>query len=146
MDIEIREITAQDYSEVLLLWNNELGYRNINVEQLTEQFERMKPDSNYKTFVAVFDYQVVGFISVAKIMAVEHENGYLKINGLAVLESVQHKGIGSKLLIHAEAYAKENGVTRIILNSGFQRTDAHAFYESKGYDKRSYCFSKNINR
>lgn len=36
-------------------------------------------------------------------------------------------------------------ISRLLLNSGFQRTKAHAFYESKGFDKLSYCFTKNIS-
>jgi len=44
-----------------------------------------------------------------------------------------------------ENYAKEAGISFIILNSGFKRTDAHAFYEHNGYDKDSYCFDKTIN-
>lgn len=144
MSIEIREIRTNDYSEVLLLLNNELGNRNINAENISVRLERMNKDRNYKTFVALFENKVVGFITVVQTMAMEHEIGYLKINGLAVQEKFQRKGIGTKLLKHAENYALENGISRLILNSGFQRTNAHAFYESKGFDKLSYCFTKNI--
>ncbi len=144
MNIEIREIRVNDYSEVLLLWNNELGNRNINAENISARFEKMNKDKNYKTFVSLFENKVVGFITVVQTMALEHEIGYLKINGLAVQENFQQKGIGTKLLKHAENYAKENGISRLLLNSGFQRTEAHAFYESKGFDKLSYCFTKQI--
>ena len=143
MDIEIREISSADYTEVLSLLNNELGNRNINMEDLTIRLERMNKDKKYKTFVALFENKVIGFITVVQTMAMEHEVGYLKINGLAVQESFQRKGIGSELLKHAENYAFQNGISRLLLNSGFQRTKAHAFYESKGFDKLSYCFSKN---
>lgn len=144
MDIEIREIKVDDYSEVVLLYNNELGNRNINVENITARLERMNKDNNYKSFVALFENKVIGFITMVQTMAIEHEIGYMKINGLAVQVNYQRKGIGAKLLKHAENYALEKGISRIILNSGFQRTKAHAFYESKGFDKLSYCFSKNI--
>ena len=143
MDIEIREIKADDYSEVVLLWNNELGNRNINVENITARLERMNKDKNYKTFVALFENKVVGFISMVQTMAMEHEIGYLKINGLATQENFQRKGIGAQLLKHAENYALEKGISRLLLNSGFQRTEAHAFYEYEGFDKLSYCFAKN---
>lgn len=144
MDIEIREIRANDYSEVLLLWNNELGNCNVNAENISARFERMNKDENYKTFVALFENKVVGFITVVQTMGLEYEIGYLKINGLAAQENFQKKGIGTKLLKHAENYALEKGLSRLILNSGFQRTKAHGFYESKGFDKLSYCFTKKV--
>jgi GNAT superfamily N-acetyltransferase len=144
MDIEIREIIVNDYSDVVLLWNNELGNCNVNAENIAIRYERMNQDGNYKTFVAVFENKVVGFISVVQAMALEYEIGYLKINGVAVQEGFQKKGIGTNLLKYAENYAFEKGLSRIILNSGIQRTEAHYFYESKGFDKLSYCFTKNV--
>jgi PhnO protein len=144
MDIEIREIRENDYSEVVLLWHNELGSRTVNAENISERIERMNKDKNYKTFVAVFEDKVVGCITMVQTMALEYEKGYLKINGLAVQEHFQKKGIGTKLLKHAENYALEKGLSYLILNCGFQRTKAHEFYESKGFDKLSYCFTKKI--
>lgn len=144
MDIEIREIRANDYSEVLLLWNNELGNHNVNAENISVRFERMNKNENYKTFVALYENKVVGVITVVQVMALEYEIGYLKINGLAVQENFQNRGIGTKLLKYAENYASDKGLSRLILNSGFQRKKAHDFYESKGFDKLSYCFTKKV--
>lgn len=144
MDIEIREIRENDYSDIVLLWNNELGSRTVTTENISERFERMNKDENYKTFVALFENKVVGCITVVQTMALEYETGYLKINGFAVKEKYQKKGIGTKLLKHTENYAKDRGLSYLILNSGFQRTEAHEFYESKGFDKLSYCFTKKV--
>jgi (aminoalkyl)phosphonate N-acetyltransferase len=144
MDIEIRDIKESDYTEVLSLWNNELGVSTVNAENISERYERINKDENYKTCVALVEDKVVGFITAVQTMALEFEIGYLKINGLAVQESFQGKGIGTKLLNHAENYASERGLSYFILNSGFKRTQAHNFYESKGFDKLSYCFTKKI--
>ncbi|MBS4220309.1 GNAT family N-acetyltransferase [Bacillus sp. FJAT-49711] len=144
MDIEIREIRENDYLVVISLWNNELGSRTVNAANISERFEKMNKDENYKTFVALIENKVVGCITVVQTMALEYEIGYLKINGLAVQESFQEKGIGTKLLKHVENYALEKGLSYLILNSGFQRTKAHDFYESKGFDKLSYCFTKKV--
>lgn len=84
MDIKIREIRANDYPEVLLLWNNELGNHNVNAENISVRFERMNKNENYKTFVALYENKVVGVITVVQVMALEYEIGYLKINFLAM--------------------------------------------------------------
>jgi len=144
MDIEIREIIENDYSEIVLLWNNELGSRTVTAANISERFERMKNDENYKTYVALFENYVIGCITMVQTMALEYEVGYLKINGLVVKENFQKKGIGTKLLKLAENYASEKGLSYLILNCGFQRTKAHEFYESIGFDKLSYCFTKKV--
>lgn len=141
--MEIREMKPSDYPLVLALWNNELGSR-LTLEQFTARTRRMNQNEDYRTFVAVLDGEAAGFITTVKVMAVEYERGYLKINGLAVKKEFQNRGIGTALLAHAENYAKAYGLSRFILNSGFQRAGAHAFYQRKGFDKKSYCFTKKI--
>lgn len=145
MEIIIREINVRDYSEVVLLWNEVLGNHNINSENFHITMEKMNTGGNYKTFVAVLGDKAVGFITTVQVLAVGFEVGYLKINGLAVQNNLQNKGIGTKLLKYVENYAEETGTPTIILCSGFKRTDAHAFYENNGYGKASYCFDKTIN-
>lgn len=144
MEIKIREIVANDYAEVVFLWNDVLGVRNVNDENFRVTMEEMNREGNYKTFVALFENDVVGFVTIVQALSVEPPVGYLHIQGLAVKKELQHSGIGTKLLRHIENYAKEMGISSIILCSGFKRTDAHAFYVHNGYDKDSYCFDKVI--
>jgi GNAT superfamily N-acetyltransferase len=145
MEIKIREVVANDYTEVVFLWSDVLGIRNVNGENFRVTMEKMNKDGNYKTFVALFENDLVGFVTIVQALSVGVPIGYLHIQALAVKKEFQHGGIGTKLLRHTENYAKEIGITSIILCSGFKRTDAHAFYEHNGYDKDSYCFDKMIN-
>lgn len=144
MDIEIREIKQIDYPEIILLWNKEINNHNVNEENITSIMATMTKDNNYKTFVALSENKVVGFITVVQTLAVGFAVGYLKINGLAVQKDLQNRGIGTKLFKHVENYALKKGLSSLILNSGFKRSDAHAFYEHNGYEKTSYCFVKEI--
>lgn len=55
------------------------------------------------------------------------------------------KGHGAALLAYVEVWGKENGYELISLSSGFQRVDAHRFYQEKmDYDKVSYVFLKRF--
>lgn len=145
MEIKIREVVANDYTEVVFLWNDVLGIRNVNDENFRVTMEKMNKDGNYKTFVALFENDVVGFVTIVQALSVGVPIGYLHIQALAVKKEFQHSGIGTELLRYTENFAKEMGISSIILCSGFKRTDAHAFYEHNGYDKDSYCFDKIIN-
>ena len=143
MDITIRAIEEKDFLDILSLGNNELDCKH-NYEDITTHYLRVKDDNRYKTFVALLDGEVVGFISSVWSYEIGRELGFMHIVGLAVKSDMQNKGIGTKLIKHIEKYAKEKGITSIILNSGVQRTNAHAFYKSKGYDNRSWCFNKKL--
>ncbi|MEC0124575.1 GNAT family N-acetyltransferase [Paenibacillus pabuli] len=145
MEIKIREIVANDYTEVVFLWNDVLEIRNVNDENFRVTIEKMNEDGNYKTFVALFENDVVGFVTIVQALSVGVTIGYLHIQALAVKKEFQHRGVGTKLLRYTEKYAKELGISSIILCSGFKRIDAHAFYEHNGYEKDSYCFDKIIN-
>ena len=143
MQIIIRELDKKDYPDIVLLRNNELG-GNITLEELSAKMDIMNKNEYYKTFVALYENNVVGFISTIIVLAVEFPIGYLRIDGLAVNKNIQSKGIGTKLLVYAENYAKEKGITASSLNSNFKRTDAHTFYEYNGYTKHAYYFVKGI--
>ncbi|MEK4660819.1 GNAT family N-acetyltransferase [Priestia sp. FSL H7-0729] len=145
MDIKIREIISDDYAEVVFLWNDVLGMSNVNIANFRVTMEEMNKAGNYKTFVALIDNDLVGFVTMVQSLSIGVPIGYLHIQGLAVKRTVQNRGIGTKLLRQTENYAKERGISSIILCSGMKRTDAHAFYEHNGYDRDSYCFDKVID-
>ncbi|TCZ79367.1 GNAT family N-acetyltransferase [Paenibacillus albiflavus] len=142
MEILIREIEVNDYPEVVSLWINVLGNHKVNLDNFSVTIEKMYKEGNYKTFVALFENKVVGFITTVQALSIGDEIGYIHIQGLAVQKEHQNNGVGTKLLRYVEDYSKRKGISSIILCSGFKRTDAHAFYEHNGYDKDSYCFDK----
>lgn len=144
MDIVIREIESKDYSSVAAIWRDVLDYLSVTDKMVTEIHEKMKKDSRYSTFVADADSAVVGFVTTAETLAVGYPNGYMKVNGLAVLPEFQRRGIGKMLMECVEKQANERNLSMIGLASGFQRTDAHEFYEHLGYQKLSFWFRKKV--
>ena len=141
--IEIRYLQEKDYPEVADIWRNVLEIP-VTDECLSETYAKMSEDDRYSTFVAEDDRRVVGLVTMVTAMAIDHPNGYTKINGLGVLPEYRRKGIGGMLLKRAEELAIENGTKYIGLASGFNREDAHTFYEHMGYRKTSYWFRKKL--
>lgn len=144
MNIVIREIESKDYTFVTAIWRDVLGFLSVTDETVIKTYEKMKGDSRYKTFVADVNGAVVGFATTVESLAVDYPNGYMKVNGLAVLPAFQRCGIGKMLMEHVEELAGERNVSMIGLASGFQRTDAHEFYEHLGYQKLSFWFRKKL--
>lgn len=144
MDIVIRKIESQDYIPIIAIWRDVLGLWSETDENVVQTFEKMKGDSRYCTFVADMDGNVVGFVTTVETLAINQPNGYIKVNGLAVLPEFQHRGIGKLLMERVEKMADERNISLIGLSSGFQRTGAHEFYEHLGYEKSSFWFRKRI--
>ena len=138
-----RKYESKDISAIRDILENDLGY-NCELDKLNNRINEMLKRGNYQIFVACDGDKVVGYIGCVSYLAFELENEGMKIIALAVSKDYRRKGIGTQLLKTAEQWAKENNIEVILLNSGLPRKDAHAFYESQGYFKKSYGFIKKI--
>ena len=143
INVVVREIESKDYVSVAAIWRDVLGFLSATDENVIMTYEKMKNDSRYCTFVADVNGDVVGFATTVASLAITYQNGYIKMNGLAVLPEFQHCGIGKMLMERVEKLAGERNASCIGLASGFQRIDAHEFYEHLGYTKTSFWFRKN---
>ena len=138
-----RKYESTDISAIRDILENDLGY-NCELDKLNNRINEMMKRGNYQIFVACDGEKVVGFIGCVNYLAFELENEGMKIIALAVSKEYRRKGIGTQLLKTTEQWAKENNIDVILLNSGLPREDAHAFYESQDYFKKSYGFIKKI--
>ena len=110
-----------------------LGYNAT--EAVTErQIAKLLADKQH--FIRVYEddttHNVIGFIHAEAYELLFKAPGF-NILALAVGSEHQHKGIGKQLMQAVEAEAAVRNYRFIRLNSGEQRTEAHAFYEHCGY-------------
>ncbi len=138
-----RKYESKDISAIRNILENDLGY-NCELDKLNNRVDEMLKRGNYQIFVACDGDNVVGYIGCVSYLAFELENEGMKIIALAVSKEYRRKGIGTQLLKTAEQWAKDNNIEIILLNSGLPRENAHAFYESQGYFKKSYGFIKRL--
>lgn len=143
MELMIRHPRPGDMDALLLLWNQELGCP-VTAEGLASALARMAEDPAYETWVAQVDGVVAGMVTTVRVLAVGMPQGYLKINGLAVAGPFRRQGVASALMDHVETLARQAGLGCVLLNSGVRREDAHAFYQSRGYCRDSWCFDKTL--
>ncbi len=141
--MKYRKYERKDISAIRDILENDLGY-NCELDKLNNRVDEMLKRGNYQIFVACDGDKVVGYIGCVSYLAFELENEGMKIIALAVSKEYRRKGIGTELLKTAERWAKENNIEVILLNSGLPREDAHRFYESQGYFKKSYGFIKRV--
>ena len=143
-NIHIRDMESRDYMSVAAVWRDVFGPLPLADESVVSTCEKMKADSRYRVFVADIDGAVVGLVATVESLAINLPNGFIKVNGLGVLPQFQHRGIGRMLMERVEKLAGERNISVVEPGSGFQRTEAHTFYEHLGYRKNAFRFSKRI--
>jgi len=65
-----------------------------------------------------------------------YSDSLINILGFVVKEKFRNTGVGNVLLEKLEYWVKDNGYSGIRLVSGFDRLNAHRFYERHGYINR----------
>lgn len=143
MALIIRKIELKDFTYVISLIKNELGYDGISSE-IYDRIMKIYENENYAIFVAEQDSRVIGFVGLMRGLAFEMSGEYIRIIALAVKREYQNHGIGTRLAEKAEDYAYEIGASSLVISSGLKRADAHIFYSRIGYGKKGYSFIKML--
>lgn len=88
-------------------------------------------------FVAADDAgQCIGCVSIGRsVHFTGAEQAY--IGELAVSADVEGQGVGRALLLRAEAWAREQGLQSVALDTGAANARARGFYEHLGYAEES---------
>ena len=142
--VEIRPIRAEDsieeLTELLHLAYARLGKMGLNytaVDQTTSTTsERV---SAGRCFVAVDEGRLIGTIVVEPTSPDNAECPYFAKPGvasahqMAVLPAHQRKGVGSRLLDVAEAWARDNGYSELALDTAEPAKHLVELYSRRGY-------------
>ncbi len=94
--------------------------------------------------VAINDELVVG-LAVWRVVVNTYEGRRFYIDDLVTDESSRSQGIGKALLANLEQLALQLKCAVLTLDSGTQRTRAHAFYFREGMHIPSFCFGKKLS-
>lgn len=132
--MNIREAAINDYRDLYCLNKNGLGY-DYPEDKTKEKLQLVLNQPADKIFVAELDGKVVGYVHLSAYECIYFDS-LKNVLALVVDENYRKQGVGRKLMEKAEEWAKETGSNGIRLVSGFNRTDAHQFYEHCGYTLR----------
>lgn len=130
-DIIIRQAKIEDYKDICKICCDDLGY-NCSEELVKERLEGLDKNSE-RVLVAVYNSEVVGYLH-AQIYKTLYFEELINFLGLAVSKEYRNKKVGTKLVNEIENWAKEKGINKVRVNSGFSRKEAHEFYRSLGYN------------
>lgn len=121
---------------------SQLGY-DVSAPTIAERLQRR--EERREVLVATSAGRVVGWAAVcADEPFVEGFGAHLE--GLVVEESVRSLGIGARLIVAAERWARARGCAEMRVQSNVVRERAHAFYQGHGYAtiKAQYHLRKRL--
>ena len=131
MGMTIRSATTADAARVAELMT-ELGYAT-SPAQMQARLQSILADEDYTTLVACDGERIAGLIGNLRRPLYESDGRYGQIMVLVVAAAHQRRGIGRTLVRAAETMSMTRDVAVLVVTSGTQRADAHAFYEKNGY-------------
>lgn len=143
-EVTIRRMKTEDAGDVARL-AEQLGYPN-SLEQVRHRIGSIIDSQQDEAFIAVSEDGVVaGWIHVFAAMRLESEP-FAEIGGIIIDSEYRSRGIGKKLLEHAENWAARNYLTKLRVRSRISRKDAHRFFRSFGFvqSKTQHIFDKPL--
>lgn len=94
--------------------------------------------------VAEVGGELAGFGALHVQNLVERDDPGCQVAGLVVGERFRRLGIGDLLMRALEQEARKRGGRHLVLNTAHRRADAHAFYETLGYEHTGRRYAKKL--
>ena len=136
--MEFRKLTEEDLLSLLELYKQLQPDDSLSSEKSKIVWQEIQNNPNIQYFGAVDDGKVVSTCYAVYIPNLTRNNrGICFIENVVTDEKYRNRGLASKVIDMAVAYAKEKDCYKVILQSGTARGEAHRFYESKGFDGNS---------
>ncbi len=133
--MEFRKLTEEDLLSLLELYKQLQPDDSLSSEKSKIVWQEIQNNPNIQYFGAVDDGKVVSTCYAVYIPNLTRNNrGICFIENVVTDEKYRNRGLASKVIDMAVAYAKEKDCYKVILQSGTAREEAHRFYESKGFD------------
>lgn len=103
--------------------------------------DRLTSHPDYRLIVATDSARVVGTYTLLIMHNMSHGGSPSGvIESVAVLPEWQQRGVGRQMMAHAMAYCQSRGCYKVALSSNLRRADAHALYESLGFERHGVSF------
>lgn len=141
--LNIREANIND-KETLAILCNQLGYE-AKTEDISTRLDQINELKHQIVYVAVIDQQVVGWIHVY-LCPLLISGKQAQLGGMVVDEKFRGQGIGKKLLIQAENWARSKNCQSMSIFTNINRSKTHHFYAQMDYQtiKTEYVLRKEL--
>lgn len=146
--MEFRRLTGADLTSLLELYRQlDADDDQSTPEQSEKVWMQIENDPNIQYFGAIENGKVVSTCYAVYIPNLTRGNrGICFIENVVTDKEYRKRGLASKVIDMAVEFAKEHHCYKAILQSGITRTEAHQFYENKGFSGSSKkAFDMRLN-
>jgi len=141
--LTVRPGTEADLPAVLALYGQPdfNGDNVLTFDEARAKFARFATYPDYTLHVAEKDGRIVGTFCLMIIdnLARRGRSSGL-IEAVVVSSACQGEGVGRAMMRRAIEIAGEKGCYKVALSSGFKTKNAHAFYDSLGFERHGVSF------
>lgn len=123
--VKILPLDVKNVDNVISIQNN-LNIHILSKENILNDIN----NSNFKCIMAVYDKEIIGYISFSYIFDIE-------IESVLVKSSYQRQGIGTLLLNYIFKFAKENKINNVFLEVRKSNIGAISLYRKLGFSNIS---------
>ena len=135
--IEVRQARAQDAEALVALYEELAGSPDAgagDAATIAPALERITEDRARRLLVAEADGRVLGTADVLVADNLTHRAApWAVVENVVVAATARRLGAGAALMDAVAGFARERGCYKVMLLSGLERPEAHAFYETLGY-------------
>lgn len=140
--VALRYATIADSAEIARLLT-QLGHPTTT-QEVIDRWPAWEGDGNSALVAAVDAENLIGLCMLHQMRVLHRPKPVGRITSLVVEENRRGQGIGRMLVVAAEDKFVRAGCGLLEITSNVRRADAHAFYESLGYDKTSVRLVREI--
>lgn len=141
--VAFRRLTIED-AEAAAELSRQLGYP-CSVDDVRKRIDERSRSNDSVVLGAVLNGEVVGWIDAAVEQHLQSP-ACAVIGGLVVRDGARGLGIGKRLCLEIEEWARSKSIPVLRVRSQIKREDAHRFYLREGYSKvkTSVVFEKPL--
>jgi GNAT superfamily N-acetyltransferase len=141
-DVRVRRATITDVSEIARLLT-QLGYPTTADDVLT-RWQEWGDEGNSALVVESEAGALLGVCTLHFTRVLHRPKPVGRITAMVVDETARGRGIGRSLVQAAEQELTRLGCGMLEVTSNVRRVEAHAFYESLGFEKTSVRLFKSL--
>ena len=146
-DVEIRKAVESDLPSILRLYAQP-GIDDddvLSLDAALEIFQRMASYPRYHVHVATISGAIVGTFALLIMDNLAHIGApSAVVEDVCVDEQLRGRGVGKAMMQYAMKVATECGCYKLTLSSNIQRTRAHDFYRSLGFEQHGLSFRVDL--
>jgi GNAT superfamily N-acetyltransferase len=143
MTVSIRQATEADLEAILILYRQPDLDNDclLSLPEASLVFDRIQQYPNYHLYVAELEHKIVGTFALLIMDNLIHLGSPSGIvEAVAVEPTSQGKGVGKAMMHFAIAKCRAANCYKLTLSANLKRQNAHAFYESLGFEKHGFSF------